>query len=148
MGVGGQCHASAALPMVKTRYPLYRRLGGPQGWSGWVQKISSPPGFVPWTIQPIASCCTDSAIPTHAGNHVWYQNTSRMDLGRFVYPLWSGQGFLTVTVFHDISTFQANLLPSFFYFYLFFILMCDIWLWYIDKGRNGSSQPQLCFSVI
>jgi hypothetical protein len=31
--VGGQHHAPAALPPVKTRYPLYRRLGGPQGRS-------------------------------------------------------------------------------------------------------------------
>ena len=30
-GVGGQRHAPAALPPGKTRYPLYRRLGGPQG---------------------------------------------------------------------------------------------------------------------
>jgi hypothetical protein len=27
MGVGGQCHALAALPPGNTRYPLYRRLG-------------------------------------------------------------------------------------------------------------------------
>ena len=32
--VGGQRHAPAALPPGKTRYPLYRRLGGPQGRSG------------------------------------------------------------------------------------------------------------------
>jgi hypothetical protein len=31
MGVGGQHHDPAALPSGKTRYPLYRRLGGPQG---------------------------------------------------------------------------------------------------------------------
>ena len=31
MGVGGQHHALAALPPGKTRYPLYRRLGGLQG---------------------------------------------------------------------------------------------------------------------
>ena len=42
-------------PGKETRYPLYRRLGGPQGWSGLVQKISPPPGFDPWTIQPVAS---------------------------------------------------------------------------------------------
>ena len=29
----------------KTRYPLYRRLGGPQGRCGQVWKISPPPGF-------------------------------------------------------------------------------------------------------
>ena len=34
MGVGGQRHAPAAFPPRKTRYPLYRRLGGPQGSSG------------------------------------------------------------------------------------------------------------------
>ena len=33
-----------SLPPVKTRYPLYRRLGGPQGWSGQVRKISPPTG--------------------------------------------------------------------------------------------------------
>ena len=43
MGVGGQRHAPAALPWGKTRYPLYRRLGGPQGRSGRGRKISPPP---------------------------------------------------------------------------------------------------------
>ena len=38
-GVSGQRHALAALPPVKTRYPLYRRLGGPQNRSEWVRKI-------------------------------------------------------------------------------------------------------------
>jgi hypothetical protein len=37
--VGDQRHAQAALPPVKSRYPLYRRLGGPQGRSGRVRKI-------------------------------------------------------------------------------------------------------------
>jgi len=42
-GVGGQHHALAALPPGRTRYPVYRRLGGPWCWSGWVQKVSPPP---------------------------------------------------------------------------------------------------------
>jgi hypothetical protein len=46
-------------PPVKTRYPLYRRLGGPQGRFGWVLKISVPLGFKPWTVQLIASHYTD-----------------------------------------------------------------------------------------
>jgi hypothetical protein len=33
MGVGGQHHTLATLPLGKTWYPLYRRLGGPQGQS-------------------------------------------------------------------------------------------------------------------
>ena len=63
MWVGVQRQASAALPPGKTRYPLYRRLGVPQGQSGWVQKISTPPGFDPWTVQPVASRYTDCTIP-------------------------------------------------------------------------------------
>jgi hypothetical protein len=44
------------------RYPLYRRLGRPQGLSGWVLKILPPPGFNPQTIQLVASRYTDYAI--------------------------------------------------------------------------------------
>jgi hypothetical protein len=62
MGVGDQRHAPAALPPGKTRYPLYRRLGGPQGRSGQVWKISPPPEFDPRTVQPVASRYTDWAI--------------------------------------------------------------------------------------
>ena len=62
MVVGGQRHAPAALPPGKTRYPFYRRLGGPQGRSGQVRKISPPPGFDPRTVQPVASRYTDWAI--------------------------------------------------------------------------------------
>jgi hypothetical protein len=50
------------LPPGKTRYPLYRRLDGPQGRSGRVRKIP-PPGFDPRTVQPVASLYADWAIP-------------------------------------------------------------------------------------
>jgi len=58
-GLGGQRHAPAALPPGKTRYPLYRRLGGPQGRSEQVRKIYTPPGFDPQTVQTVASRYTD-----------------------------------------------------------------------------------------
>ena len=45
MGVGGQQPAPAALPPGKTRYPLYRSLGGPQGRFGRVRKISHTTGI-------------------------------------------------------------------------------------------------------
>jgi len=60
---GGEGSASCpgrSLPPGKTWYPLYRRLGGPQGWFGQVLKIS-PSGFDPWTVQPIARRYTDYA---------------------------------------------------------------------------------------
>ena len=58
----GQRHAPGALYLPgKTRYPLYRRLSGPQGRSGQVGKISPPPGFDSRTVQPVASLYTDYA---------------------------------------------------------------------------------------
>ena len=66
MGVGGQLHAPATLlPRQETRYPLYRRLGGPQGRSGRLRKISPPPGFDPQTVQPVVSRYTDSYPGPH-----------------------------------------------------------------------------------
>ena len=44
-GRGGKRHAPSALPAGKTRYPFYRRLGGPQGQSGQVRKISTLTGI-------------------------------------------------------------------------------------------------------
>jgi hypothetical protein len=44
-----------SLPPGKTRYPLYRRLGGPQGRSGQLRRISPPPGFDSRTVQPVTS---------------------------------------------------------------------------------------------
>ena len=84
--MGGQRHAAAPLPLGKTRYPLYRRLGGLQGWSRRVQKITPPPGFNPWTVQTAVSCYTDWATLAHLyalaptkkrmhGPHTWPEHT-------------------------------------------------------------------------
>jgi hypothetical protein len=90
MGVGDQRHAPAALPPRMTRYPLYRKLGRPQGRSGRVRKISPKPGFDPRTVQPVASRYTDYAIPAH--NVCWsglkIQRTSHLfsfDIYVFMY---------------------------------------------------------------
>jgi hypothetical protein len=72
MSVGGQRHAPVALPSGKTRYPLYRRLGGPQGQSRRVRKISPPTGFDPRTFQPVASRYTDWAILAHYFQTVYW----------------------------------------------------------------------------
>ena len=60
-GEGSASRPSRYLPAGKTRYPLYRRLGRPQDRSAQVGKISPPPGFDPWTVQPVASRYTDCA---------------------------------------------------------------------------------------
>jgi hypothetical protein len=67
----GQLHAPAALPPGKEpRYPLDKRLGGPQSRSGRhrEEKILDPTGTRlsgPSVIQPVASRYTDYAIPAH-----------------------------------------------------------------------------------
>ena len=55
----------AALPPVKTRYPLYRRMGGHQGRSARVREISPPTGFDFMTVQPVVSRYTDWVISAH-----------------------------------------------------------------------------------
>ena len=58
-GEGSASCPGRSLPPGKTRYPLYRRLGGPQGRFGQVRKNSPPLGFDPRTVQPVASRYTD-----------------------------------------------------------------------------------------
>jgi hypothetical protein len=82
MGVGGQRHAPAALAPGKTRYPLFRRLGGTQGRSGKVRKILHPPGFDPQTVQPVASRYTVWAIPARLV-------ASMRDLNSWLYCLYT-----------------------------------------------------------
>jgi hypothetical protein len=55
----------ADLPPGKTRYPLHRRLSGPQGLSRLIRNISPPSEFDPWTVQPVAS-----TIPTTLSRHI------------------------------------------------------------------------------
>jgi hypothetical protein len=65
--VGGQHQAPAALPPGKTRYPLYRRLGGPQGRSGQVRKISPPPGFF-LTLRFVLILCFIMVLDFHCSS--------------------------------------------------------------------------------
>ena len=71
MGVGGQRHAPAALPPGKAWYPFYIRLGGPQGRSGRVRKISPPPEFDTRPVQPLASRYTGWVISAHFTCNYW-----------------------------------------------------------------------------
>ena len=55
-----------SLPPANTRYPLYRRLGGPQGRSGRVENLV-PTGIRSRTIQPVVSRYTDWATQPTIG---------------------------------------------------------------------------------
>jgi hypothetical protein len=58
-GEGSASCPGRSLPPGKTRYPLYMRLGGPQGRFGQVRKVSQTSEFDPRTVQPVASQYTD-----------------------------------------------------------------------------------------
>ena len=57
-------HPGRTLPPGKTRYPLYRRLGGPQFRSGRAEKLA-PPGFDPRTVQPVTQSLYRLSFPAH-----------------------------------------------------------------------------------
>ena len=60
MGVGDQPTPRPLLPPGKTRYPLYRRLGGPQDRSGRAENLV-PTGILSRTVQPLVSRYADWA---------------------------------------------------------------------------------------
>jgi hypothetical protein len=103
--VGGQHHTPATLPPGNTRYPLYRRLGGPQGRSGRVQKISPPPGFDPRTVQPVASRYTDWATEIYISLNGPHSHL-------FISPHWLCVHFYSVSVhvqhFISISCYKFD----------------------------------------
>ena len=59
------------LPPAKSRYPLYRRLGVPQGRSGRAENLV-PTGIRSQTAQPVVSRYTDWATrPTYMTEYVY-----------------------------------------------------------------------------
>ena len=74
---GGEWSAARSgrtLHPGKTRYPLYRRLGGPQGRSGRAENLV-PTGIRSQTVQPVVSRYTDWA--TGPTNLIWFWNRLR-----------------------------------------------------------------------
>ena len=69
---GGEWSAARpgrTLPSGKTRYPLYRRLGGPQGRSGKAENLV-PTGIRSRTVQPVAQSLYRLTYPAHASTVV------------------------------------------------------------------------------
>ena len=61
------------LPPGKTRYPLHRRLGGPQGRSGRAENLV-PTGIRSRTVQPVVSRYTDLTTLPKKILHIVQQN--------------------------------------------------------------------------
>jgi hypothetical protein len=112
--VCSQRHAPAALPLGKTRYPLYRRLRGPQGRSGRVRKISSPTGIrspdrparsellyrLSYPGPPSHSPCT---------NHIRNRTVPRAGTIQFRYRWWTTQlTYSTIQADSSLSAVQSS----------------------------------------
>jgi hypothetical protein len=78
-GISGQRHASASLPTVMTRYPLYRRFRGPLCQSGHHKKSRPLTGTDPLNVQVEASRNTDTAIRTAFTTEILHQNNSNTE---------------------------------------------------------------------
>ena len=72
---GGEWSAARpgrTLPLGKTRYPLYRRLGGTQARSGRAENLV-PTGIRSRTVQPVVSCYVDWATgPNNTTRGFWF----------------------------------------------------------------------------
>ena len=94
---GGEWSAARpglTLPAGKSRYPFYRRLGGPKGRSGRVENLV-PTGIRSRTVQPVVSRYTDWATgPTHICVCVYI----------YIYMKWSDDKFYL---------FSQNKVPNF-----------------------------------
>jgi len=81
-GEGSASRPGRSFPSGRTRYSLYRRLGGPQGRSRQVQKISPPPGFDPRTGPARSQSLYRLSYSVHfhlivnQKNIPWYKNTN------------------------------------------------------------------------
>jgi len=67
---GGEWSAARpgrTLPPGKTRYPLYRRLGGPQGRSGQTENLV-PTGIRSPTVQRVVQSLYRMSHPTHSSS--------------------------------------------------------------------------------
>ena len=70
---GGEWSAARpgrTLPPGKTRYPFYRRLGGPQGRSGRAENLV-PTGIRSQTVQPVAQSLYRLSYQAHALYSTW-----------------------------------------------------------------------------
>ena len=73
---GGEWSAARpgrTLPPGKTRYPFYKRLGGPQGRSGRAENLD-PTGIRSRTVQPIALSLYRLSYPAHISIVLTRQN--------------------------------------------------------------------------
>ena len=128
-GEGSAPRPGRSLPPGKTQYPLYRRLGGPQGWSGQVRKISPPTGI--WSPDH----------PARSQSLYWLLYLAHMQLKSMCQFMWQG---VQLTKCHKMSPCRCvhHVRSS---GSLWTVTKCSEWLvmwtWDIEFCSNAWSVP-------
>ena len=82
LGEGSASRPGRSFSPGKTRYPLYRRLGGSQGWSGQVRKISPPTGIRSPDRPARSQSRYRLRYPAHKRNVIRNGRNRKKDFGR------------------------------------------------------------------
>jgi hypothetical protein len=96
---GGECSTSRPghiLPPGKPPYPLYRRLGGPQGRSGRAENFDSP-----GIRSPDPPACSSVAIQTERPGTHMYMYRIVINVLKFVYQV----GYCNIILFSPTHLF-------------------------------------------
>ena len=143
--MGSASRPGRSLPQGKTQYPLYRRLGGPQGRSGQVLKISPPLGFDPRTVLPVTSRYTNYATrPTFKSVlKLKYFNPLNAELNPICYllALLGAHNFLHVSRIR-VKSLTLRLLMSHIYIYIYiyiYMYMEHLFLMFLDHTQRRST---------
>ena len=126
-----------ALPPGKTRYPLYRRLGGPQGRSGRARKISPPNGI----RSPDRPASSESLY------RLSYPSPRRATTGFAIKTLRIG-GNINVSYTSTITTkdFRIYAGVQLTNIHTDYILMCTRWFIHSALSYDRSSAPLIATS--
>jgi len=128
---------SLSSPPGKTRYPLYRRLGGPQGWSGRAENLV-PTGIWSRTVQPIVSLYSDWATwPT-----AWLYEPTK-SLGMTVVDI----GYNRTSV--DCGAWKCSLIQRTWCFVdIIHVILINLWGTDIDRSVRTVSSKKKKLDVI
>jgi hypothetical protein len=109
-------------PPENTRYPLYRRLGGPRAGLNGCGK-SPPLGFDLRTVQPVASRYTDCAIPAPTFYKILLQKFCTIVFFSFTCYVFN---FIILRVI-TVRYLKSSTKFEFFFCISYFLLLFKIW---------------------
>ena len=145
MGGGWLTPRSSRFTPGMTRYPLYKRLSGPQSRSGGMRKTSPPPGFDPRTFQPEASRYTDWAIPAHISETLELRNhLTRLCAWQKCIEFCRSKNFKTYTSPHACNkcpVVQRRAVNR------SVTLLCNSWWFRVRQASDSSTRGQ-CVSFL